>query len=486
MASLFVRRARSSVGLAAGFVALAAFVVPLTSAQADTTLHSLAAAKGRYFGSATDNPELSDAAYVATLGSEFGQITPGNSMKWDAIEPSRGTFNYAKADTVVALAQANHQIVRGHTLVWHSQLPDWVSSGGFSATELDSVLKNHITNEVTHYQWQLYAWDVVNEPFNEDGTFRTSVFYNTLGVDYIAKAFRYARAADPTAKLYLNDYNTDGPGAKSDAMYALAKNLLAQGVPIDGVGFQAHLAIQYGLPAMQANLQRFADLGLDVAVTELDVRMILPRDTAKDTTQAQYYHDVVAACVAVSRCVGVTIWDYTDKYSWIPSVFPDQGAALPWDANLVAKPLAYNAIASALGGGSTVPTPTATVTPTSTITATSTITPTPTSSTPSESPVSGCTAGYTIGSSWSGGFTVSVVVRNTGSVERKAWTIGWTFADGQKITSLWNGVLTQNGSAVSVKNAAYNGSIAAGGSTSFGFLGTWTGTNSVPAAITCS
>ncbi len=212
------------------------------------------------------------------------------------------------------------------------------------------VLKNHITNEVDHYKGQLYAWDVVNEPFNEDGTFRTSVFYDTLGVDYIANAFRYARAADPTAKLYLNDYNTDGPGAKSDATYALAKNLLAQGVPIDGVGFQGHLAIQYGLPSMQANLQRFADLGLDVAVTELDVRMILPRDTTKDTTQAKYYHDVVAACVAVSRCVGVTIWDYTDKYSWIPSVFPDQGAALPWDANLVAKPLAYNAIVEALGG----------------------------------------------------------------------------------------------------------------------------------------
>jgi endo-1,4-beta-xylanase len=473
MATIFARRGRLAA-LAAGITALAAFSVPLTSAQAVTTLQSLAAAKGRYFGSATDNPELTDAAYVAILGSEFGQITPGNSMKWDTIEPSRGTFSYTKGDAVVALAKSNSQIVRGHTLVWHSQLPSWVSNGGFSATELDSVMKNHITNEVTHYKGQLYAWDVVNEPFNEDGSFRTSVFYNTLGVNYIANAFRYARAADPTAKLYLNDYNIDGPGAKSDAMYALVKSLIAQGVPIDGVGFQGHLAIQYGLPSMQANLQRFADLGLDVAITELDVRMILPRDTAKDTTQAQYYHDAVAACMAVTRCVGVTIWDYTDKYSWIPSVFPDQGAALPWDENLVAKPLAYNAIASALGGGTTV-TPTAT--PTATVTPTAT---------PTSTPGSACTATYSLSSSWPGGFNGTVLVRNTGSSSRSSWTVGWTYANGQKITSLWNGTFTQTGAAVSVQNAAYNGSINPGGSTSFGFLGTWTGTNAVPVALTCS
>jgi endo-1,4-beta-xylanase len=482
MALLFTSGRKLAI-LAAGAGALAAFSIPLASAQADTTLHSLASASGRYFGSATDNPELTDAPYVAILGREFGQLTPGNSMKWDTVEPSRGIFNYARGDAIVALAKSNGQTVRGHTLVWHSQLPSWVSNGGFSAAELDTVMKDHITNEVRHYQGQIYAWDVVNEPFNEDGTYRTSVFYNTLGVDYIARAFRYARAADPAAKLYLNDYNTDGPGAKSDAMYALARNLIAQGVPIDGVGFQAHLAIQYGLPAMQANLQRFADLGLDVAVTELDVRMILPRDATKDATQARYFRDVVAACVAVRRCVGVTIWDYTDKYSWIPGVFPDQGAALPWDANLVAKPLAYQAIASALGGGTPPPTPTAT--PTATVTPSSSPTSSPTG-TPTTAPGSPCTASYAVSSSWPGGFNATVTVRNTGAATRSAWSIGWTFAGGQVVTSLWNGVLTQNGSTVTVKNAPYNGTIPPGGSTSFGFLGTWTGTNPAPAGLSCS
>jgi endo-1,4-beta-xylanase len=452
--------------LAAGAVTLAAFMVPMTSAQADTTLQSLAAAKGKYFGSATDNPELTDAPYVATLGSEFGQITPGNSMKWDTIEPAQGTFNYTKGDAVVALAQSHNQLVRGHTLVWHNQLPSWVTNGGFSATALDAVLKNHITNEVSHYKGQLYAWDVVNEPFNDDGTYRTSVFYNTLGVDYIAKALTYAHAADPAAKLYINDYNIDGTGAKADAMYALAKSLLAAGVPLNGIGFQGHLAIQYGFPtAMQANLQRFADLGLDVAITELDVRMVLPRDSTKDATQATYYHDAVAACVAVTRCVGITIWDYTDKYSWVPSTFSGQGAALPWDENLVKKPTAYNAIVTALGG--TVTTPTDTATPTA----------------PSGS---GCTASYTISNQWNTGFTASVTVKNTGANALTSWTVGWTFANGQTVSSLWNGTVTQSGSAVTVKNASYNGTVAAGGSTSFGFNGTWSGTNAVPSSVTCS
>jgi endo-1,4-beta-xylanase len=459
--------------LAIAAAILAAVTIPVAGARgAGTTLQTLAAAKGKYFGSATDNPELTDAAYVATLGSEFGQITPGNSMKWDTIEPSRGTFSYTKGDAVVALARSHHQIVRGHTLVWHSQLPSWVSNGGFSATDLDSILKNHITNEVTHYKGQIYAWDVVNEPFNDDGTYRTSVFYNTLGVDYIAKALTYAHAADPAAKLYLNDYNTDGLGAKSDAMYALVKNLIAQGVPINGVGFQGHLAIQYGFPSqLQANLQRFADLGLDVAITELDVRMILPRDATKDATQARYFHDVVAACVAVTRCVGVTIWDYTDKYSWVPGVFSGQGAALPWDENLVAKPTAYNAIVTALGG--TVPTPTSTSTPTTT----------PTSTIPSTG--SACTATYSIVNSWPGGFQAAVTVKNAGDVPRTRWTVAWTFGSGQSITQLWNGILTQGGSSVSVSNASYNGNLGFNGSTSFGFVGSWNGSNAVPSVITC-
>ncbi|WEH42878.1 endo-1,4-beta-xylanase [Streptomyces sp. AM 2-1-1] len=328
-------------------LALALAGGPATAAQPGT-LHELATAKGRYFGSATDNSELADAAYAATLGSEFGQITPGNSMKWDTTEPVQGQFDFAKGDVITDFAARHDQTVRGHTLVWHSQLPNWVSA--LPATQVEAAMTRHITEEASHYRGAVTAWDVVNEPFNEDGTFRSSPFYDALGTGYIATALRAAHAADPDAKLYLNDYNIEGLGAKSDAMYALVRDLLDEGVPLDGVGMQAHLAVQYGFPyQMQANMKRFADLGLDVAVTELDVRMQLPADAAKAATQSTYYRQVVEACLAVERCVGVTIWDYTDKYSWVPSTFPGQGAANLYDENLLPK-AAYAAVRTALGG----------------------------------------------------------------------------------------------------------------------------------------
>lgn len=127
-----------------------------------------------------------------------------------------------------------------------------------------------------HYKGKVFAWDVANEIMNEDGTYRENIFYKTLGPGYIADALRWAHAADPKVKLYLNDYNVEGLGAKSDAYYTLIKQLKADHVPIDGFGMQGHLALQYGFPNdMRGNIQRFADLGLDVAITELDIRMIL-------------------------------------------------------------------------------------------------------------------------------------------------------------------------------------------------------------------
>lgn len=343
---------------------LLAVVVLATPAAADP-LKVHAAARGKYMGDAVDNSEITDATYRTHIANEFNMITPGNAMKWDATEPSQGQFSYARADEIMNLATTNGQQVRGHTLVWHSQTPSWVQN--LDATSLRTALNNHIANVAGHYKGRLYAWDVVNEPLNEDGTMRNSFWFQKLGTSYIADAFRAARAADPTAKLYINDYNTDGLGAKSDGMFALVQSLLSQGVPIDGVGFQAHLAIQFGFPnQMQQNLQRFANLGLDVAITELDVRMQLPSDATKLATQATYYRNVMNACLAVTRCVGVTTWGYTDKYSWVPSTFPGEGAALLVDANFAVKP-AYTAVHDALAGGSSTDTtpPTTPGTPTS-------------------------------------------------------------------------------------------------------------------------
>jgi endo-1,4-beta-xylanase len=314
------------------------------------TLGRLAERHGRYFGSATDNPELTDSAYTALLGSEFDMITPGNGMKWYATEPEQGVFDWSQGDEIVRLSRRHHQRVRAHTLVWHSQLPGWLTDRDWTADELRTVLRRHIFAEVRHYRGTVYSWDVVNEAFNEDGTYRDTVFYKTLGPGYVADALRWAHQADPHAKLYLNDYNIEALGPKSDAYYALAQDLKARGVPLDGIGLQAHLALQYGYPdTLEDNLRRFSRLGLDTALTEVDVRMLLPADEAKLATQAQWYADLTKACLAVRRCVGITVWDYTDRYSWIPAFFPGQGAALPWDEQLAPKP-AYFAIREALGG----------------------------------------------------------------------------------------------------------------------------------------
>ena len=161
--------------------------------------------------------------------------------------------------------------IRGHALAWHSQQPGWVQS--LSGTALRNAMLNHITNVATHYKGKIYSWDVVNEAFsdNGDGSRRQSNLQAT-GNDWIEAAFKAARAADPGAKLCYNDYNTDGVNAKSTAVYNMVKDFKARGVPIDCVGFQSHINSASPVPSdYQANLQRFADLGVDVQITELDI-----------------------------------------------------------------------------------------------------------------------------------------------------------------------------------------------------------------------
>ena len=314
----------------------------------ETTLRQEAAELGIHVGSAVSDSALStDTEYAQILGQQFSAITPENEMKWASIEAQRGVLTFGPADAEVQFAEQHHQLVRGHNLVWDSQLPDWVTSGSFTNAQLADILKQHIFTEVGHFRGKIWQWDVVNEPFSEDGTLKSTIWEQALGPNYIADALRWAHLADPHAKLFLNDYNIEGSGAKSDAMYALVKSLKEQHVPIDGVGFETHLGLQYGLPDMQPNLQRFADLGLDVDITEMDVRMILPATPDLLAQQASWYAQVMQACIAVRRCVDFTVWEYTDKYSWVPGFFTGQGSADIYDENLAPKP-AYAALLNAL------------------------------------------------------------------------------------------------------------------------------------------
>ncbi|KAH8109068.1 glycoside hydrolase superfamily [Phellopilus nigrolimitatus] len=322
-----------------------------------------AAAGARYFGAALGAGHLSNASDTKfrTFGAQqFSGATPENEMKWcivffvsrfccirtfsswyflqeifmfliryrDATEPSQGMFTFAQGDQVAAFAVTNDQKLRGHTLVWHSQLPDWVPA--LTGNALLDAMNNHITTVMQHFKGKTFAWDVVNEAFNDDGTLGSSPFLTQLGSSYIATAFATARSADPTALLYINDFGTEGENTKSNALLSLVKTLKASNL-IDGVGFQSHFIVGEAPTDLQANLQRFADAGVDVAITELDVRMTTPASAANLTQQATDYAFVINACQAVSRCVGITTWGITDLYSWVPGTFAGQGAALLFD-----------------------------------------------------------------------------------------------------------------------------------------------------------
>jgi endo-1,4-beta-xylanase len=331
-------------------VALVLSLSPTTAlaVEAPASLGALAAARGVTFGTAVNADALAgSAAYRDRLGTEFGGVTPEDAMKWAVVEPERGRYDWTRADAVVDFAVAHGQAVRGHTLVWHTSLPAWLTAGAFTADELRAILRAHIERTVTRYAGRVTAWDVVNEAFEADGSLRRSLWLDRLGPGYIADAFRWARAADPDARLYLNDYDVEWIGPKSTAMLTLVRQLRAQGVPVDGVGVQTHVMATAQSSQLTRTLRRFAALGVDVAVTELDVRVPLPADAAALAAQAQAYRRAVAACLAVERCRSITVWGFTDAYSWIPAGFPGWGAATLLDAQYAAKP-AYTAVRDTL------------------------------------------------------------------------------------------------------------------------------------------
>lgn len=280
-----------------------------------------------------------DPAYRRLVGGQFSAVTPENVMKWEVVEPTRDTYDWSQGDQLVDFARANHQQVRGHTLVWHSQLPEWLTEGTFTNDELRTILKKHVTDQATHFRGRIWQWDVVNEAFNEDGTMRDTLWLRQLGPGYVADAFRWAHRADPKATLFYNDYTIEGLNPKSDAAYAMVRQLRSEGVPIGGIGLQAHLGTQYEFPTGYVqNLQRFADLGVKISVTEADVRMPLPVDATKLQVQSDAFTDLLRGCLAVRACTDFTMWGFTDKYSWIPGVFPGQGSAHPLDELYQPKP----------------------------------------------------------------------------------------------------------------------------------------------------
>jgi endo-1,4-beta-xylanase len=344
-------------GGAAGASAGAGFFRP----PADS-LRALAAPIGLRIGTAVTPFELDNAPYRQITGDQFSTVTPGNEMKWQVVEPTRGTYDWSAADRLVRFARAHRQLVRGHTLTWHNQLPTWltdgVANGSISNTELRALLRKHVTDEARHFRGQIWQWDVANEFFtdsNPSDINANSFWVAHLGRDILKDVFRWARAADPHALLFYNDYNIGGEdvsNAKSDAVYKWVREALAEGVPIDGIGDQGHLDTQYPFSGtrMANDLQRYADLGLKVAVTEADVRTFVnnatdqvPTDHLADFAHAYEYSQMLKACLAVAPCLSFTVWGFGDANSWVPGFFTGEGYACIYDVNLNPK-LAYTAL----------------------------------------------------------------------------------------------------------------------------------------------
>ncbi|MEV5018002.1 endo-1,4-beta-xylanase [Streptomyces sp. NPDC053780] len=319
-----------------------ALVTPPPAHAAESTLGAAAAQSGRYFGVAVASGRLGDSTYTSIANREFNSVTAENEMKIDATEPQRGQFNFSAADRVYNWAVQNGKEVRGHTLAWHSQQPGWMQS--LSGSALRQAMIDHINGVMAHYKGKIAQWDVVNEAFADgsSGARRDSNLQRT-GNDWIEVAFRAARAADPSAKLCYNDYNVENwTWAKTQAMYAMVRDFKQRGVPIDCVGFQSHF--NSGSPYnsnFRTTLQNFAALGVDVAVTELDIQGASP------TT----YANVVNDCLAVSRCLGVTVWGVRDSDSWrseqTPLLFNNDGS----------KKAAYTSVLNALNGGNSTEPP---------------------------------------------------------------------------------------------------------------------------------
>ncbi|MCP2167414.1 endo-1,4-beta-xylanase [Goodfellowiella coeruleoviolacea] len=422
----------------------AATVLTATSASAASTLGASAAQTGRYFGTAVAASRLGDATYVGILNREFNMVTPENEMKIDATEPSQGRFSYSNADRIVNHARSQGMRVRGHTLAWHSQQPEWMRY--MEGSSLRQAMLNHVTQVASYYRGKIYAWDVVNEAFEDgsSGARRNSNLQRT-GNDWIEAAFRAARAADSNAKLCYNDYNIDNwSHAKTQAVYRMVQDFKSRGVPIDCVGFQAHFNSGNPVPSnYHTTLQNFANLGVDVQITELDIE-------GSGSSQAQQYQGVTQACLAVSRCNGITVWGIRDSDSWRAS-----GTPLLFD-NYGNKKAAYTSVLNVLNSGSPSTPPDTTEPPTTT------------------PPGDGCTTTYAEGQKWGDRFNGQVTVSGSDN-----WVVTVTLQSPQRVIATWNTSPTWDSSGL-VMTARPNGN-----GNVFGFTIQHNGNWSWP-SLTCS
>lgn len=327
-----------------------------TSNASTCALRQLADLQGVLIGTAVV-PSLFDEEpeYSEILAAEFNSVTPENAYKWPSTEPEQGVYTWGDADAVAEFAVLHDQRIRGHTLVWpnsfsaqqYEVLPAYVD-GAPDPEALQQYVDEHIEAVVTRYAEVTDRWDVVNEPLVTVGAgVDSNVLTDTLGEEWMVRAFRQTRELDPDAALFVNETLAERPGAKHDALLSLVGRLLDAGAPIDGVGLQGHFLL--GAPSVDeltSVMEDWEELGLEVAVTELDI--VTPDGDAQ--AQAQMYADVFTACLAVAACGEITLWGFTDAHTWVDGFVGTESNPLLFDEEYRPKP-AYQAVRETLAAG---------------------------------------------------------------------------------------------------------------------------------------
>ncbi|MDE3722242.1 endo-1,4-beta-xylanase [Nocardiopsis sp. N85] len=315
-------------------------VLPGPPTQDGHRLPELARGHGIELGVAVAvNPLVNDRRYRNVIEDHYTSVTAENTMKWQHVQPERGEYDWSGPDTLVDFATARDLNVRGHTMLWHNQQPAWLSQGDWDADTLREVVHDHVTTVMDRYEGRVTSWDVINEPLEDHGpNMRENLWYDVLGPDYIAQTLYSAHAADPEARLYINEFGIERAGPKADALHALVTDLVDRGVPLHGVGFQGHFVHGNVPDDLADQMRRYTDLGLEVTISEVDVRIPEPVTAEDLAEQRREYHDILVACLEVDGCVNVTVWGVTDAHSWIPEWFPGYTAALPFDDSYRPKP----------------------------------------------------------------------------------------------------------------------------------------------------
>jgi endo-1,4-beta-xylanase len=299
------------------------YVFPKSPHLPQPPLKDLAAAHNVHLGMLTNPRRLGTKPYTQILTSQYAFVTSDGEIHWDQFRPSQTEYDYREMDKLVAYGEANNMPVQAHHLVWNEEdsLPGWLKDGQYSRQQLLDIMHSHISTTVGHYKGRVAEWTVVNEAFTRaKRMYGLSDWWgDRLGssTDYIDDAFRWARAADPNAKLILNDFYNETATDVADAQYDYLKAAKARGVPIDGIGMQMHIDATRPLDkaAIIKNMQRFGELGFPVYVTEFNVHAEMVKGSAdhKAQLEAQITADVVRACIESKSCVSFTVFGQTDR-----------------------------------------------------------------------------------------------------------------------------------------------------------------------------